>query len=114
MEQEPTKAVEFVNLDDIPSPHMEPASPTPMVEEAQPTTVVGMDIDMKETGQGQQAEDAGNPSHPEHAEGAQRVNGTAPKHTEVVAPGQSHTTEPEQQQEGLVEDVTDSARSLCR
>ena len=32
-EQEPAKTVEFVNLDEIHSPNMEPASPTPVVEE---------------------------------------------------------------------------------
>jgi hypothetical protein len=64
MEQEPTQTVEFINLDEIPSPNVEPASPTPMVEETQPTTMVGMDIDMPEMGQGQQAKDTGNPSCP--------------------------------------------------
>jgi hypothetical protein len=53
MEHEPTKTAEFINLDEIPSPNMEPASPTPVVEETQQTTLVGMDIDMPEMGQGQ-------------------------------------------------------------
>jgi hypothetical protein len=50
MEQEPTKTAKFVNLDDIPSPHIEVVSPTPVVEESQPTKMVGMDIDRRETG----------------------------------------------------------------
>jgi hypothetical protein len=59
-EHEPRQVAEFVDLETIPSPHVEPASPTPMEEEAQPTTVVGMDLDMQETRQGQQVEDVGN------------------------------------------------------
>jgi hypothetical protein len=105
MEQEPTQTAAFVNLDEIPSPNVEPVNPTPVVEETQPTTAVGMDIDMPEMGQGQQAKDACNPSCPEHAEEAQRVNGTTPNQTEATLLGRSHTIGPEQQHEGLVEDV---------
>jgi hypothetical protein len=50
---------------------------------------------------------------PEHTKEAQRVNGTTPKHTEVVALGQSQTTEPEKQKEGLVEDVTGWPKSYA-
>jgi hypothetical protein len=85
---------------------MEPGSPTPVVEETQQTTTVGMDIDMSEVGQSQQAKDAGNPSCPENPEEAPRVNGMVPNQTEVVAPERSHTTTSEQPQEGIVEDVT--------
>jgi len=52
-EQEPGQTVGLVNLDEIPSPSMEPASPTPVVEETQQTIAVAMDIDMSEMGQGQ-------------------------------------------------------------
>jgi hypothetical protein len=52
-----------------------------VVEETQQTTTVGMDIDMPEVGQSQQAKDAGNPSHPENPEEAPRVNGTVPNQT---------------------------------
>jgi hypothetical protein len=54
---------------------MTPGSPTPIVEETQQTTPVGMDIDVPEEGQGQQAEDTGNQVHPENPEEAPRVNG---------------------------------------
>jgi len=43
---EPPQTIEFINLDEILSPNIEPASPTPVVEETQQTTVVGMDIDI--------------------------------------------------------------------
>jgi hypothetical protein len=111
MNNEPPWTTEFVNLDEIPSPNMEPGSPTPVVEETQQTTTVGMDIDMPEVGQSQQAKDAGNPSCPENPEEAPRVNGMVPNQTEVVAPERSHTTTPEQQQEGIVEDVTGRAEA---
>jgi hypothetical protein len=52
IEQELKQTVEFVNLDEIPSPNVEPVIPTLMVEETQPKTMVGMDIDMMEMGQG--------------------------------------------------------------
>jgi hypothetical protein len=52
--------MKFVNLDEIPSPRVEPTSPTPVVEADQPTTMVGMDVQMQETRQGQQAKNARN------------------------------------------------------
>jgi hypothetical protein len=94
-------------LDEIPSPNVERVSPTTVVDETQQTIAVGMDIDMLEMGQGQQAKDADNPSCPEQVEEAPRENGTTPNQKEAAAPGRSHTTEPKQQQEGIVEDDTD-------
>jgi len=44
--QQPPQPPEFINLDKIPSPNMEPGSPTPVVEETQKTKPVGMDIDI--------------------------------------------------------------------
>jgi hypothetical protein len=103
---EPTQTVKFINLDEIPSPNVQQASPTPMVDETQPIIAIGMDIDMPKMGQGQQAKDTDNPSHPKHTEDAQRLNGTTPNQIGVVTPGRSHTTDLEKQHEGLVEDVT--------
>jgi hypothetical protein len=57
-----------------------------MVEETQQTITLGMDIDMSEVGQTQEAKDAGNPSHLENLEEASRVNGMVPNQTEVVTP----------------------------
>jgi hypothetical protein len=57
---------------------MEPMSSTLMVEETQQKTTIGMDIDMMEMGQGQQAKDIGNPSCSKHIEEAPRVNGIVP------------------------------------
>jgi hypothetical protein len=97
MKQKPTQTSKFVNLDEIPSPYVEPTIPTPMVEEIQPTTMVGMDIDMPEMGQGQQAKEIGYPSHHEHAEETQRVKATTQNHEKVIVSGWSHIAEWEQQ-----------------
>jgi hypothetical protein len=68
-----------------------------------------MDIDVPEGGHDQQAEDAGNHSHPENPEEAPRINGTVPNQAKTTAPKRSHTTMLEQPQEGRVEDVTGRA-----
>jgi hypothetical protein len=86
---------------------MTPGSPTPIVEETQQTTPVGMDMDVPEGGQGQQAEDADNHSHSGNPEECPRVNGMVPNQEEMTAPERLHTTMLEQPQEGTVEDVTD-------
>jgi hypothetical protein len=48
------------------------------MEETQQTPPVGMDIDMSEEGQGQQANDTGNQVHLKNPDEAPRNNGTAP------------------------------------
>jgi hypothetical protein len=49
--------MEFINLDEISSPNMEPGSPTLVVEETQQTTTMGMYIGMSEGGQSQKYKD---------------------------------------------------------
>jgi hypothetical protein len=105
-EQQPYQPPEFVNVDEISSPDTTPASPTPIVEESQQKTLVGMDLDVPEQGQGQQDENAGNQVHLENPKEASRVNGIAPNQAEMTVPKRSQTTTPEQPKEGTMEDVT--------
>jgi hypothetical protein len=85
-EPETTQRGEFIDVDAIPSPHVEPTSPTPVEEESQPPVMAGMDIDSQDSAQGRQAEDAGNPQRPARVEGAHRENGATMVQTEVVMP----------------------------
>jgi hypothetical protein len=86
VEQETTQREGFIDVDTIPSPRVEPASPTPVEEEAQAPTMTSMEIDSHDSAQGHQTNDAGNLQQPARAEEAQRTNGEANEHTEVVAP----------------------------
>jgi hypothetical protein len=79
-------------VDEISSPEMTPGSPTPIVEETQQTTLVGMDMDLLEEGQGQQVEDADNHSHSMNPEEHLRVNGMVPNQEEMTALEILHTT----------------------
>jgi hypothetical protein len=65
----------IVDVDVIPSPQVEPVSPTLVEEEAQAPTMTGMEIDSHDSAQGRQTSDAGNLQQPARAEVAQRTNG---------------------------------------
>jgi hypothetical protein len=75
---------------------MTPGIPTPIVEEIQQTTLVGMDIDVLEEGQGQLDEDAGNQFHPENPKEDVRANGMDPNQEETIAMERSHNHRREQ------------------
>jgi hypothetical protein len=91
-----------VDVDTIPSLHIEPTIPTPAVEEAQDQTTTAMEVD---SAQGHQTNDIGNLQQLVRAK-SRRINGEASAHLEVVAPRLQPEARSAQQQEGLVEDLT--------
>jgi hypothetical protein len=72
-------------------------------EETQAPTTTAMEIDSHNGAQGHKTNDTGNLQQPARAEEAQRTNGEANVHTEVVVPRPHPEAGSAQQQEGLVE-----------
>jgi hypothetical protein len=104
-EQETAQREEFIDVDVIPSPRVEPASPTPVEEETQAPTMTSMEID---------SHDGAGPPKQMTQETYNNLQGpkkpkeqmVKPTHTEVVVPRPHPEAGSAQQQEGLVEDIT--------
>jgi hypothetical protein len=111
VEQETAHREEFVNVDVIPSPRVEPTSPTLVEEETQAPTTPSMEIDPHNGAHGHKIDKTDNLQQPARTEEAERTNGEANAHIEVATPRPQPEARFVQQHEGLVEDMTEQPDS---